>query len=74
MNATFLRRDALVAAVGERLEHVIELLPLAFRFARGSRLRLCLGAADVDHFTTPGPARVTWRIERGGSRLLLPVL
>lgn len=72
--ASYLRRDALRLAPAERATHAIELLPLAMRFRRGHRLRLSLGAADVDHFTTPpGPARVEWQLDLGGSSLLLPV-
>lgn len=75
VEASFLRRDARTLAPDELATHAIELLPLATRFRAGTRLRLVLGAADVDHFTTPpGPRPVRWAIELGGSRLLLPVV
>lgn len=75
VEATFLRRDALMLGTDEAHTHTIELLPLAMRIARGHRLRLRLAGADVDHFTTPtGAAKVVWSVEREGSMLLLPVL
>lgn len=75
VEATFLRGDARTLTAGEAATHHVELLPLALRVRAGSRLRLSLGAADVDHFTTPsGPRPLTWTIERGQSRLLLPVV
>ena len=74
VEATFLRKDALALAPGEVATHAIELLPLAMLFRRGHRIRLSLAGADVDHFVTPphGAARVTWTVDRAGSRLLLP--
>jgi putative CocE/NonD family hydrolase len=75
VEATFRRADAVRAAAGDVALHAIELLPTAMLVRRGHRLRLSLGAADVDHFATP-PApggRVTWRIDRAGARLILPV-
>lgn len=75
VEASYRRRDALALAPGQVATHVIELLPLAMRFRRGHRLRLLLGGADVDHFTTPaGPARVRWSIQLTKSKLILPVL
>ncbi|HEY8076753.1 MAG TPA: CocE/NonD family hydrolase, partial [Labilithrix sp.] len=72
--ASFLRKDAIALGEGESRVHAIELLPMALRVRRGHRLRLVLAGADVDHFTTPsGDARVTWRIDRAGSRLIVPV-
>ncbi len=72
--ASFRRDDRVRAPAGEMLIHAIELLPTAMKVSRGRRLRLVLGGADVDHFTTPpadGP--VTWTIDRARSRLILPV-
>lgn len=75
VEATFARRDALALGADETCTHAIELLPVAMRVARGHRLRLRLAGADVDHFTTPtGAAKVVWRVEHQGSKLLLPVL
>lgn len=73
--ATYRRADALALAPGAPATHAVELLPLAMRLARGHRVRLRLGGADVDHFTTPpAPGRVTWSVELARSRLILPVL
>jgi putative CocE/NonD family hydrolase len=74
VEATFRRKDAITLAAGEVATHAIELLPLAMLFRRGHRIRLSLAGADVDHFVSPTrpDARVTWTIDRDGSRLLLP--
>ncbi|MDB5218720.1 MAG: hydrolase [Myxococcaceae bacterium] len=74
VETSFLRKDAIALAPGEVATHAIELLPLAMLFRRGHRIRLSLAGADVDHFVTPvgKGKRVTWTIERAGSRLLLP--
>jgi hypothetical protein len=75
VEATFTRRDARASGPGETVVHAIELLPLAFVVRRGHRLRLILGGADGDHFTTPpAPGPVVWRVDRARSRLVLPVL
>ncbi len=72
--ASFLRRDARELAPGQRIAHVIELVPVGMRLRAGHRIRLSLGAADVDHFTTPPAADgVRWEIGLGASRLILPV-
>jgi len=71
VRATYLRADAQTAPAS----HALELLPVAMRLRRGHRLRLVLGAADVDHFTTPkGPSTITLRIDAEKTRLWLPVL
>jgi putative CocE/NonD family hydrolase len=72
--ATFKRADALNLGPDERFEHVIELLPVAMNFGRGHRLRLSLAGVELDHFEVivgDGPTR--WTVDRGRSRLLLPV-
>jgi predicted acyl esterase len=72
--ASFERRDAIRLQPMQRVTHHIELLPLAMRFALGHRLRLVLGAADVDHFSAPaGSGPATWSIELASSQLRLPV-
>ncbi len=72
--ASFLRKDARELVPGQAASHVIELVPLAMRFRAGHRLRVSLGAADVDHFTTPpAPGGVRWEVGLGASRLVLPV-
>lgn len=56
---------------------VFDLLPVAYRFARGSRIRLALATADVDHFAPLAEMAKTIRIERTAahpSALVLPVL
>ncbi|MGZ3478184.1 MAG: CocE/NonD family hydrolase C-terminal non-catalytic domain-containing protein, partial [Polyangiales bacterium] len=56
---------------GRMTTHAIELLPTAFRFKKGSKLRLSLAGADVDHFRTPEGPHV-FRIDCSQSRLLVP--
>lgn len=74
VEVTYRRRDRLVLEPGQPALHAIELLPAAMRLRRGHRLRLILGGADLDHFTTPAAAGpVEWRIDLARSRLLLPV-
>ena len=70
---SFDRADALALGPWEPATHAIELLPTAIEIPRGHRLRLTLGGADLDHFTTPKSGPVTWRVDRAGSRLILPV-
>lgn len=77
VEASFTRKDALRLEPDQAVVHAIELLPLAMLFRRGHRIRLLLAGADVDHFATPPVAnvtggRVTWRVDRAGSRLFLP--
>jgi len=72
VDVSFLRRDALTASAFEPVTHVIELLPLALLFRRGHRIRLSLAGADVDHFRTPAAEPTVWKVDRAGSRLLLP--
>lgn len=75
VQASYRRADALRLEPSQLATHAIELLPLAAVFRRGHRVRLSLGGADVDHFTTPpGPERITWRVDLAGSKLVLPVL
>ena len=72
--ASFLRKDARGLLPGQTASHVVELVPTGMRLRAGHRLRLSLGAADVDHFTTPpAPDGVRWEIDLSASRLILPV-
>lgn len=72
VKASFLRADARTT---REATHAIELLPVAMRVSRGHRLRLLIGAADVDHFTTPsGPPVIELSIDPTRTRLHLPVL
>ncbi len=77
VEASYRRADARSGGRGRTQVHALELLPIATIVPAGHRLRLRLGAADRDHFTTPGDARsatVRWRISLASSRLVLPVL
>jgi len=47
---TFARKDARPMPVGEPQLLKFALLPIAWRFAKGSRIRLSISAADADHF------------------------
>jgi len=74
---SFLRRDGDALTPGQPAELVFDLLPISYRFARGSRVRLAIAGADADHFAPlPEPAP-TLTLHRGPghpSRLLLPVV
>ncbi len=71
VDVTYRRADATEAPV-RRL--AFELLPTAFAFARGHRVRLALATADIDHFASPAGA-LALRIALGPrSRLILPIL
>jgi predicted acyl esterase len=63
--------------VGEPQLLKFALLPVAWRFARGSRLRLSIAGADADHFVqTPHGRPPTLKLMSGGvqaSMLELPV-
>lgn len=47
---SFTRRDARPLPAGQPVKVAFDLLPVAYRFARGSRIRLALATADIDHF------------------------
>jgi uncharacterized protein len=72
---SFLRRDALAVVPGEIMTVAFDLLPIAWRYGRGHRVRLALAGADRDHFE-PLAARPTWVVSCGreGSFLELPRL
>lgn len=62
---SFARADARPLVPGAVAQVVVDLLPVAYRFARGGRIRLALATADADHFApVPGGARGL-RIEHG---------
>jgi uncharacterized protein len=66
---SFARDDARPMPVGEPQLLRFALLPVAWRFARGSRIRISLAGADADHFgQTPHgrPPRLT--VHSGGER------
>lgn len=73
---SFLRRDARPMPAGEITKIVFDLLPVAYRFARGSRIRLALATADADHFAAVPDAAKVLTIARSASHpsaLVLPV-
>jgi len=66
---SFRREHARAIEPGAIVDATFELLPTAYAFARGSRIRLALAGADVDHFAPVRGARVATRyqVERGGA-------
>lgn len=53
---TYLRAHASPLEPGAVERAVVDLLPVAHRFARGARLCLSVASADRDHFSAPPPA------------------
>jgi hypothetical protein len=74
---SFARRDLRPMPIGEPQLLKFALLPVAWRFAKGSRVRLSLAGADADHFVqTPHGRPPTLTLTSGGetaSVLELPV-
>ncbi len=73
---SFTRADSAPLEPGQVSELVIDLLPIAWRFERGHRVRLALAGADADHFVGLAAAP-TLTVHRGGpwpSRLELPIV
>jgi uncharacterized protein len=73
---SFRRGDARELVPGAVTAVVFDLLPVAYRFAPGSRIRLALATADADHFV-PIAGAGALRIERSlahPSSLVLPVI
>ena len=74
---SFTRQDAapLVAGRPERMR--IALLPVSWRLRKGSRIRLAIAGADVDHFAqVPHGRPPTFTLHHGGdmpSRIALPL-
>jgi uncharacterized protein len=68
------RADATPLVPGRHEELVIVLLPTAWRFSRGSRIRLAFAGADVDHYgQVPHGRPPVFTIRRATSFLELPV-
>src|SRR5690348_13254817 len=68
------RADAAPLVPGRAEEIVIALLPTAWRFAKGSRIRLAIAGADADHYgQVPHGRPPALTIDRGNSCLDLPV-
>jgi putative CocE/NonD family hydrolase len=74
---SFARSDARPMPIGEPQLLRFALLPVAWRFARGSRIRLSISGADADHFVqTPHGRPPVLKLLSGGaqaSMLELPV-
>jgi putative CocE/NonD family hydrolase len=74
VEASYARLAALRITPGDVATFAVELMPTAMRVRRRHRLRIVLGGADLDHFTTPPAAGpVEWTVHLAGSRLVLPV-
>lgn len=75
---TFARSDAAILPQGEAVEMTFALLPVAWEFATGSRVRLAISGADRDHVVqVPHGRPPRLRIRHGTghpSRLVLPCL
>ena len=66
---TFARKDAKPMPVGEPQLLKFALLPIAWRFARGSRIRLSISGADADHFVqTPHGRPPLLTVKSGGEQ------
>src|SRR6185503_676041 len=74
---TFARKDAKPMPIGEAQLLRFALLPIAWRFTKGSRIRLSISGADADHFVqTPHGRPPTLKLMSGAeqaSMLELPV-
>ena len=73
---SFLRRDAGGLPANTLTRVTFDLLPTAYRFARGSRIRLALATGDADHFAPIPDAAQSYGIGRSrdhASLLELPV-
>lgn len=74
---TFTHADASPMPIHTRVELIIDLLPTAYRFAPGHRLRISLAGTDADHFAPPPQGAATLELQRHRqcpSRLVLPIL
>ncbi len=66
---TFARRDATPMPIDEPQLLKFALLPIAWRFARGSRIRLSIAGADADHFVqTPHGRPPLLTLSSGGGQ------
>ena len=74
---SFARKDAAPMPIGEPQLLKLALLPVAWRFATGSRLKLSIAGADADHFVqTPHGRPPVLKVLSGSdkaSMLELPV-
>ena len=66
---TFARKDAKPMPIGEPQLLKFALLPIAWRFAKGSRIRLSIAGADADHFAqTPHGRPPLLTVHSGGEQ------
>jgi putative CocE/NonD family hydrolase len=70
---SFARKDARPMPIGEPQLLKFALLPVAWRFARGSRIRLSISGADADHFAQTPHGRPPVLAVHGQSLIELPV-
>jgi putative CocE/NonD family hydrolase len=64
---TFARKDVQPMPIGEPQLLKFALLPIAWRFAKGSRIRLSIAGADADHFVqTPHGRPPLLQVKSGG--------
>lgn len=68
-----LRRDAKFDTAGKTLKLKIGMLPVAHRFAAGSRLRVAVAGSDTEHFSSPPLNGQQWLIFVGKRASLLRV-
>ena len=69
---SFLRADARPLTPHQLAPISFDLLPVAYRFARGARIRLALATADADHFAAVPAAARRYTISFAASVLELP--
>jgi uncharacterized protein len=70
---SYARADAAPLVPGEPATMRFALLPTAWRFAAGSRIRLSITGADEDHFgQVPHGSPPRFTLHRGGTALALP--
>ena len=50
---SYFKSDQKLIPAGEPVELVFDLLPTAYQFARGKRIRITIAFADADNFETP---------------------
>jgi len=69
---SFARKDVELMPIGEPQLLKFALLPVAWRFAQGSRIRLSIAGADADHFVQTPHGRPPMLTLHDGSLIELP--
>jgi putative CocE/NonD family hydrolase len=69
---SFARKDARPMPIGKPQQMRFALLPVAWRFAQGSRIRMSLAGADADHFVQTPHGRPPLLTVHDGSLIELP--